>query len=493
MNTLIAFPTHNDPFLPSALEGHKTTGPILSLLRQQKFERVILLTTVLYASCASRTETFLREEFPNLPLEVQSLNFANENTPQVISAFREHLTTLLNKGPEENLTLCLTDGNPFVDSALLFLTTAQAFPINLVQVKLSSTLPSRPPFITYLNKVELKSDETADSTEAFEETAPFLDDLLESLGIYGQHPAFRKAIDTAAILAQHSTTVLIQGETGTGKDLFSKLIHHLSPRRAEKLTVVNCAALPDALSESILFGHKKGAFTGASQNEPGFFRIANGGTLFLDELAELSLKTQAKLLRVIEDGQVTPLGGTQAHTVDVRLIAATNQDLTQAVQQGTFREDLYYRLRAGEIQLPPLRKRRSDIVGIAVNTLNAINRSLHPPRQFSKSVLQLLATQDWPGNVRDLQNTIERAAILSPEPLLDPDAFDIAPLGNNSLNQILPDFDEGFSLENYLSTVRKAVIEKALTRAAGNQSKASRFLGISPQAVNRYIKIKEYC
>lgn len=230
----------------------------------------------------------------------------------------------------------------------------------------------------------------------------------------GLSASFRKALAQAEAVGPTSTTVLITGETGTGKELMARAIHDLSPRRDKSFIRVNCAALPMGLVESELFGHERGAFTGADQRRPGRFELANGGTLFLDEIGEMPLEAQAKLLRVLEDGLVDRVGGTRPVPVDVRVIAATNSDLVAAVSDGRFRSDLYYRLHVFPILVPPLRERREDIPLLACHFLEAYRVKLkRPALELSAESMDRLKTYAWPGNVRELQNVIERAVILA--------------------------------------------------------------------------------
>ncbi|HCR37028.1 MAG TPA: hypothetical protein DIU37_02645, partial [Opitutae bacterium] len=210
--------------------------------------------------------------------------------------------------------------------------------------------------------------------------------------------------------------------------------------------------------------------------------------LFLDELGELSPNNQSKLLRIIEDGIIEPLGSNTTRKINVRLITATNRNLTERVEQGLFREDLYYRLRIGEIWLPPLRERASDIPKIALHYLKRINPSLKEPKQLTQASLEMLRKQAWPGNVRDLRNAIERAAMLSPSKQLSPSELHSLSLFSEQMDTSIPKFEDGFSLENYLSTLRQRIIQKALDQSDGNQSKAARLLGITPQAVHKYLK-----
>jgi formate hydrogenlyase transcriptional activator len=235
----------------------------------------------------------------------------------------------------------------------------------------------------------------------------------------GLSDSFRQAFSQAEAVGPTSTTVLITGETGTGKELMARAIHDLSPRRDKPFIRVNCAALPTGLVESELFGHERGAFTGADQRRPGRFELANGGSLFLDEIGEMPLEAQSKLLRVLEDGLVDRVGGTRPVPVDVRVIAATNSDLVAAVSEGQFRQDLYYRLHVFPIQVPPLRERREDIPLLACHFLEAYRMKLkRPALELSAESMERLTKYTWPGNVRELQNVIERAVILARSPVV---------------------------------------------------------------------------
>lgn len=317
-------------------------------------------------------------------------------------------------------------------------------------------------------------------------------------GCLGKSPRFRQTLEEASALAGHPTPILLMGETGCGKEVLARFIHMLSPRSQKPLISVNCAALPEALAESILFGHEKGSFTGAYKRQKGKFELADGGTLFLDELGELSLANQAKLLRALETRSVDLLGGQEPIKVDVRVIAATNRNLQQEVAAGRFREDLYYRLRTGEIEIPPLRERLSDIPIIALHLLERLNSTLANPKQFSKNALKFLEGQRWPGNVRDLMNTIERAVLLCPRTVIEPEDFKVMPdtpkpnaASNNTGANTLPQLYEGFEVESYLQKVRHDIFQKALRQAGGNKSEAARLLGISPQAIHKYLRQQE--
>src|SRR5438034_4841331 len=242
-----------------------------------------------------------------------------------------------------------------------------------------------------------------------------LDDLLQQGAVIGSSPAFRRTMALVEQVADSSATVLIQGESGTGKELVARTIHARSARSRGPLVAVNCAALPETLLESELFGYEKGAFTGAAGRKEGRFELANGGTLFLDEVSDLSVVTQPKILRVLQEGEFERLGGTKTFRVDVRIVAATNQDLAQMAREKRFREDLYYRLNVITLTVPPLRERREDVRVLAEHFLRVYaaknNRRLQ--EGLSEEALRRLEAHPWPGNVRELENVIERAVVLA--------------------------------------------------------------------------------
>lgn len=291
-------------------------------------------------------------------------------------------------------------------------------------------------------------------------------------------------------------TVLITGETGTGKDLFARTIHALSPRSGKPFIEINCAALPEQLLESELFGYEKGAFTGARERKIGLFEAANGGTIFLDEIGELAPGLQAKLLRVLEDRRIRRIGGTHYYNVDVRIIAATNKDLKKAVSDKTFREDLYFRLNAVPIQIPPLRERPEDITALAKHFLSEyVKKYGRRFRGFTEEAKRLLLSYTWPGNVRELAHIIERICIMH-----DGDFVEVCHLpveiaqnshsGNPSLSFPVTIPPEGLNLEEIIDRFTAAIIERALTMVQGNVSQAAKLLGI-PRGTLRY-KMEKY-
>ena len=312
-----------------------------------------------------------------------------------------------------------------------------------------------------------------------------VDRLEGSAEIFGTGPAILAVRDIIARVAPTNATVLITGETGTGKELVARAIHKNSARAQNLFLPVNCAAFTETLLESELFGHEKGAFTGADRMRPGLFEAAHEGTLFLDEAGEMSPATQAKLLRVLTDGRVLRVGSTKPRDVDVRVLVATHRDLEERVKQGTFREDLYYRLAIVPIALPPLRKRREDIPGLCELFCREVSRELKVPlRRISASGLDKLKQYNFPGNIRELRNLIERALILSSGADLGPDDFPLAPTDQPAVERDgnpawMASLSETVNLREFLEEMEKTLIQRALQASGGVQAEAARRLQLS--------------
>jgi len=317
------------------------------------------------------------------------------------------------------------------------------------------------------------------STDAFE------------TNMLGNAPEFRSVIRSAQIVAATDVTVLILGESGTGKELLAQALHQASPRSTGPFITINCAALPENLVESELFGHRKGSFTSAHDHNPGRIRAAEGGTLFLDEVGELPLAIQAKLLRFLESGECQAVGEHTPHKVDVRVITATNRDLYTLVREGRFREDLYYRLNVVPLELPPLRQRRGD-VALLLTTLTtrlAEQHGLQPPR-FTSRAQTLLEAYHWPGNIRELRNFCERMVVLHHDQEVNEQALPQDVLrGRDQASEADRPFslpEEGISLDE----LEREMIRQALDRTHGNRSRAARLLGLSRDTL--LYRIKKY-
>ena len=308
-------------------------------------------------------------------------------------------------------------------------------------------------------------------------------DRLEGSGeIFGVSPAILSVRLMISRVAPTNATVLITGETGTGKELVARAIHKSSPRAQKPFVAVNCAAFTDTLLESELFGHEKGAFTGADRLRQGLFEAAHEGTLFLDEAGEMSQTTQAKLLRVLAEGKILRVGSTKPRDVDVRVVVATHRDLEERVKQGLFRQDLYYRLAVVPIALAPLRKRREDIPGLCQLFSQTVSRELKiAPRTLSVAALEKLKRYDFPGNIRELRNLIERALILSAAAEIGPEDFPLTPSSTEGSdhNTWLSSMPESVNLRELLEQTEKDLIARALKSAGGVQAEAARRLQLS--------------
>ncbi|MCL4500742.1 MAG: sigma-54 dependent transcriptional regulator [Deltaproteobacteria bacterium] len=315
-----------------------------------------------------------------------------------------------------------------------------------------------------------------------------LDAQFDFSRIIGRSPAMLETFETLALVAPTEATVLILGESGTGKELVANAIHQNSPRRQQPLVKLNCAALQENLLESELFGHERGAFTGAVSRKEGRFQQADGGTIFLDEIGDMSFNTQAKMLRVLQEKEFEPVGATRTIKVDVRVIAATNKDLLQEVQSGRFREDLYYRLNVVSLTIPPLRERREDIPLLAEYFLKVYaEKNRRTIKGLEPAVLDAFQRYQWPGNVRELENAVERAVIMCPREYL---RLQDLPLTLHSLETEGATGEMAIKAGLSMREMEKQLILKTLEETQGNKSKAARQLGISRRTLLN--KLAEY-
>ena len=308
--------------------------------------------------------------------------------------------------------------------------------------------------------------------------------------LIGQSASMTKLKTMMAKVSAFSSTVLVTGESGTGKELVARAIHAAGPRRDGAFVAINCGAIPETLLESELFGHVKGAFTDARSDKQGLFQEAHGGTLFLDEVGELPLALQVGLLRVLQEGEIRPVGGTQSVEVDVRIIAATHRDLAKDVGEGRFREDLLYRLNVLPIVVPPLRDRAGDIPMLAEHVLKRISKRMGiQPASLSPEALKILGAYPWPGNVRELENVLERAVVLSDGPALVP--ADLPDQLRHAQDPVRGSLVSGdLSIKKATTFIEQELIKRALKRTGGNRTHAAKLLEISPRAL--LYKIKDY-
>jgi DNA-binding NtrC family response regulator len=529
--TLFAFIDPKDPFMAGEIAGEERPGPILLLLEARQFERLNLFYTPAMSPHAESTRRELAHRYPDCDLALELVPVADpKDYSALMGSLARQVRELTASQPPGQNFVCVSSGTAEMRAIWFLITAAGILPATLLQVgspaeplfggahvkevrfdsadwsslrdlvmplqffQASSSPPPRTPRrklhehgapLFSVGQAVMRVDAPARADAA----SPELDNALQELGIFIASAVLRDAAERSAIAADSDYPVLFLGETGTGKELFARLIHRLSGRRQRPLIAVNCAAMPKELVESHLFGHVRGAFTGAGADQKGKFEQADGSTLFLDEIGELPLEAQAKLLRIVQDGMLEPVGSGKARHVDVRIVAATNRNLAQEVAAGCFREDLYYRLEVVQVRLPPLRDRPGEIAMLATALLKQINQRRLHPRKLSKDALRRLELHSWPGNVRELSNVLHRSVLYSRTEVLGPDDLMIAgkPDGPDPMSA-LPEPAPGFSLEAFLASARKQLILRALEKAAGNQSTAAELLGMSKQAISRFVK-----
>lgn len=492
MDVLLTFTGFHDPYFKGLVDEEEQPGPILSLLSTSSFDQIFLFDTPTTRKVTEETGFAISKLYPRSTVHILEMALSDPtNYHEIFRGLRGHLQIIIEKFASARFFVAVASGTPHMHACWVLLAASGEIPARILHVRPPHFVTKERPLVSEidLSSRDFPAVRFQDQPIEIEESDIDVDAVKAQLGIVGDHSAMQSSLEMGAMLASSQAPILILGETGTGKELFARYIHTLSGRPREIFIAVNCAAIPEDLVESLLFGHKKGAFTGAVSDQVGKFDLADKGTLFLDELGELPLPAQAKLLRVLQDGLVEPIGQAKAHKVDVRIVGATNRDLRKLVRQGKFREDLFYRLNVGEIKIPPLRERRSDIPKLALHILDRLNSSLRRPKRLSAEALSRLQSHSWAGNVRDLENVIERSVRLCRHDALDADDLLITePVTYADPLDALPDPYEGFSLDEFLGSARKQMILRALEASNGNQSQAARMLGITPQAVHKFLQ-----
>ena len=401
----------------------------------------------------------------------------------------------------DSLTFHLSPGTPAMAAVWIILAKTR-FPAELIE----SSIPGgvRTASVPFDIAADFLPDLLARPDRELERlTVGLPPDAPEFSAIFHKSPAMQRAVARARRAAPRSIPVLIEGESGTGKELLARAIHQASPRRDRPFVTVNCGAIAPDLVESELFGHEKGAFTGAAARRAGYFEAAHTGTLFLDEIGELPKPAQVKLLRALQEGQVTRVGATTETTVDVRVVAATNRILVDEVADGHFREDLFYRLAVATIRLPPLRERQGDASLLLDRLMNQINRESeiepgYTSKQLSVGARKLLLSQSWPGNIREMQNTLRRAAVWTAGSVIDTeDASDaLLPRPQQYRDQGLSegtvlgkDLQHGVDLNDIIGEVARHYLERAMAVSGGQKTRAAKLLGFgNATTLNNWLK-----
>jgi transcriptional regulator with PAS, ATPase and Fis domain len=456
-------------------------GPIAQAVCAGRYQAIHLISDF----SAGDTKTFIKWIAPQTEAKI-SLHTAKLSSPINFGEIYECVVGVLEsiRRPATKLTFHLSPGTPTMASVWILLAKT-TFPARLIQSSPQKGVEEAIiPFdiaAEFIPQMLQRSDERL---SALAMGAANEDAVFES--IIHRSAVVKRVIELARRVAVRSIPVLIEGESGTGKELMARAIHRASPREDKPFITVNCGAIPPELVESEFFGHKKGSFTGAAMDRKGHFELAHGGTIFLDEIGELPKPVQVKLLRALQEGEVTPVGSSEARKVDVRVVAATNRTLINEVASGNFREDLFYRLAVAIIKLPPLRERAGDLSLLIDAMLKQVNEASRPigmkPKKVSVAARNLLLHHAWPGNIRELLNTLQRAAVWSDDETIGQeairDAIMIAPKAPTENDGILNrPLDSVLGLEELMAGVARHYLQRALEQTKGNKTQAAALLG----------------
>ena len=491
MDRLLTFAGHRDPFVRDRDGKVVREGPVLDLVQHRDFDTVVVLSTQGTASNAADLEHQLKEYHDNLDVQLIVLDIPDPIDYQaILIALRQVLTERLPEWGSDNIYVSVASGTPQMHAAWLLLVAGGELPARVLHTRPPQYVTERKPAVEEIDFSASVFPTVSAPAQAHRipSPPPNLGRAIEKVGLIGNHPSLEQVVQVAGQVADAAVPVLITGETGTGKELVAHLIHHLSGRPNDRFVTVNAATLGGDLVDSTLFGHEKGAFTGATMQREGAFERADSGTLFLDELGELPTETQAKLLRTLQDGTFERLGGTKQLKTSARLVTATNRNLEAAIKKGEFREDLYYRLSTIQLHLPPLRERRSDIPMLARHFLDEMNDRYDRSLRLSSEAMDELRQASWPGNIRELRRVMERAVLLAGH---DTDSLTKVQLEKTDTSDHLPEPQHGFNLRSYLSSESERLYERALEIAEDNQSEAARLLGVSPAAVSKHVRKRE--
>ncbi|MDW7679797.1 MAG: sigma-54 dependent transcriptional regulator [bacterium] len=463
-------------------------GPILSILSKQKFDKFYLLyNKETYLKPASDIFRYCEIHFPDTTIvyqEAPAINPTDYNTvyPSMYKAVKE----IIKQNKNANYTISLTSGTPTMHACWIFLQQGGVIKANLIQI-------SREEIISEVNfnlddfpQIKQVDEIKTEISRLARENIQLKNRLkLQHDQIIGECPEILKVKQQIQIFSETPIPIFITGETGTGKELVAEAIHFNSPRRKNRFVPINCGAIPANLFESELFGHVKGAFTGAVSDKEGKFVLADKGTIFLDEIVELPLDMQVKLLRVVQDGRIIPVGGVQEIMVDVRIISATNQDIKKKVKAGDFREDLFYRLVHTEIDLPPLRQRGEDKILIANHLLQQLNIKYGRFKSLADSAIQKIISYHWPGNIRQLKNCLE-AAYFHAGDKIEAQHVKFVDVETSMTKIEIP--DQGLDLENEILPL---YYQAALDKTGRNAEQAAKLLNIAPHTFRaRLRKVK---
>ncbi|MEJ2169915.1 MAG: sigma 54-interacting transcriptional regulator [Desulfobacterales bacterium] len=480
-----------------ASRGEKNLGlgPIAQAVSERSFHEVILIYDVPDSDCKHYVE-WLRPYTPAQIRTKKAVLSSPTHFGDIYEAAVGVITeTLDSEASDVELTYHLSPGTPAM-AAVWIIIAKTRYPATLIESSIKGGVKvASVPFdlsAEFIPDLLRKPDQRLEKL-----TASLAPEAPEFESIIHRSPSMKRVIAKARLVAPRSVPVLIEGDSGTGKELLARAIHNAGPRRANPFVAVNCGAIPSELIESELFGHEKGAFTGADRQRTGYFEAAHTGTLFLDEIGELSLPAQVKLLRALQEKEVTRLGASKPIAFDVRVIAATNRDLVKEMANGCFRPDLFYRIAVAVLKLPPMKERTGDVGLLIDGILEQINTESdaepgYKHKKISSSAKNLMLQYDWPGNVRELQNTLRRAAIWSTGMTIDVEDIREAmlPMADSTSDSLLhKPLGDGINLPELMEILAQHYLNRALTEASGNKTRAAELVGLpSYQTFSNWLK-----
>ncbi|WP_051617427.1 sigma-54-dependent Fis family transcriptional regulator [Desulfonatronovibrio hydrogenovorans] len=482
---------YRDPFSKSG-QDRQAPGPVLSLLSEMDhFTGIVLVHTGDKTENACTLKQIIQERH-GIETVTSELKISDPTDYEdILQGLRRVFRETAREVSDGHYYVSMSSGTPQMHASWLLLTASGEIPARLLQVREERYQKPDQLLVREIDPRVRVFPRVLPSTTPVIAQGPDQARILklkQEIGIVGDHPALMDTLTQAARVAGHDASVMILGENGTGKDLLARYVHKMSPRAKGPLISVNCASIPENMAESQLFGHRKGAFTGAERDHAGYFMQAHGGTLFLDEAGELPPYIQAKLLRAIQQKEFYRIGDTAPSKVDFRLISATNRDMARGIDTGEVREDFYFRLNEFTLLLPPLRERKTDIPSICASFLpkfNKINQNLF----ISPDAYETMYGYHWPGNIRELYNRMQKASIMSVDGVITArDIFLDEPLKARSG---IPEPFEGFSMESHTKNIRAKLIDRAMEKADGNMSLAARLLGMSAQAMYKEMKKRQ--
>jgi len=518
MDILFTFAGNRDPFNPEIVKGVFTDGPVLTLLAERSFHAIHIFTNPGSLPNAQRLQQEIAKRDGDVRTRIHNIDIPDPTDYEALFLNMSARCRAILEEYRDQQPACFiatASGTPQMQTVWFLMAQSGMVPATLLKITPPRFLRPRQKAVSEIRlslatfpKITTPSPETLDIAatclrkEKLEAERNEIIREFSGLQMIGNSPALKQVMDTVKSVALYDTPILIQGETGTGKELVAKAIHFNSARKEEPLIIVNCAAIPETLVESELFGHEKGAFTGATQQKKGKFELADGGTIFLDEIGDMPLPAQAKILRVLQDKALTRVGGEKIIRADVRILAATNRNLAVCITDGKFREDLYYRLKVIDIAMPALRERTEDIALLVEYFLDRHNSRYRQQKQLSREAMRRILSHSWPGNIRELENTVERAFVLSKGSVIKEDdlppeiASSSSPPSKSSGNTdpsntpIITISPEGLDLDEHLHNLEKTYYEEAIKMKDGNREAAARLLTIKPHTFRKRAKEK---